>query len=197
MSEASGKRSDQDSRLLRWTITSCPEPLWLAILELDQLCMGSAAWARSLWEAERRRARTEQEPQYILYALGAGGEDGAATPGDSERVPGAGSLAAFALASVLSVDRSLEILKIAVHPRFRRLGCGRSLLQAITREAGTLDCVRLMLDVASANAAALALYKHTGFREVGRRRNYYGQGLDAVLMDRTVPESRGAFAEKE
>jgi len=40
-----------------------------------------------------------------------------------------------------------------------------------------------MLEVADTNAPALALYAATGFTEVARRRDYYGRGHDAVVME--------------
>jgi ribosomal-protein-alanine N-acetyltransferase len=41
-----------------------------------------------------------------------------------------------------------------------------------------------LLEVRADNCGALALYSGHGFREVGRRRRYYPDGSDAVLMER-------------
>ena len=33
----------------------------------------------------------------------------------------------------------------------------------------------------------MALYEHLGFKQIGRRRNYYGQGTDALVMQAELP----------
>ncbi len=45
------------------------------------------------------------------------------------------------------------------------------------------------LEVRADNAAARALYRATGWEEIGLRRGYYADGVDAVLM-RHTPELR-------
>jgi ribosomal-protein-alanine N-acetyltransferase len=42
----------------------------------------------------------------------------------------------------------------------------------------------MFLEVAEANAAARALYAAAGFAEVGRRRRYYADGGDALVLRR-------------
>ena len=41
---------------------------------------------------------------------------------------------------------------------------------------------RVFLEVAIGNAGALALYQHGGFVEVGRRRRYYADSSDALVL---------------
>jgi len=41
--------------------------------------------------------------------------------------------------------------------------------------------------VRASNAAAIRLYTRAGFEAVGVRRSYYGDGEDAVLMNRVAP----------
>ena len=43
---------------------------------------------------------------------------------------------------------------------------------------------RILLEVRDDNLAAQKLYARHGFRSMGRRRGYYGPGLDAVVMER-------------
>ncbi len=40
----------------------------------------------------------------------------------------------------------------------------------------------MFLEVATGNAAALALYRREGFTEVGRRRRYYADLSDAIVL---------------
>jgi tRNA threonylcarbamoyladenosine biosynthesis protein TsaB len=77
-----------------------------------------------------------------------------------------------------------EILTIAVHPQVRRKGLGSMMLARLSEELGSLGIAKLFLDVAEGNAPARALYLAAGFAETGRRRAYYADGDDAILMTR-------------
>ena len=76
----------------------------------------------------------------------------------------------------------LHITLLAVDPAHRRRGLGRRLLRALLAEARRRGAERATLEVASGNAAALALYASVGFREAGRRRGYYRSGDDALIQ---------------
>ena len=45
----------------------------------------------------------------------------------------------------------------------------------------------MTLEVSAENAAALGLYRSAGFAAVGRRKKFYADGSDAVLMDAILP----------
>lgn len=79
-----------------------------------------------------------------------------------------------------------ELMRIAVGLGSRREGVGSQLLQAVQDAAAARGADRLLLEVAEDNEAALALYRRAGYREVGRRRNYYRSGAAAVLMERSL-----------
>lgn len=87
---------------------------------------------------------------------------------------------AFVIGSVV-VD-TLEVASVAVAPEARRAGVGRALVGALLREARARGATEARLDVRAGNVAAIALYAAQGFVEVGRRRAYYADGEDAVLM---------------
>jgi ribosomal-protein-alanine N-acetyltransferase len=72
----------------------------------------------------------------------------------------------------------VDLMRIAVHPDHRRRGLARDLLAV-----GCSDD-RMLLEVSAANEAALALYMAAGFVEIDRRRRYYRDGSDAVVMQR-------------
>ncbi len=76
----------------------------------------------------------------------------------------------------------LHILNLAVHPQARGLGIGRRLLRRAIREARSRGAQFAWLEVRRGNVAAYCLYRRAGFTEVGLRRNYYGRGEDAVVM---------------
>ncbi len=86
-------------------------------------------------------------------------------------------------ASVWHLEGELRINNIAIHPDCRRHGLGRWLLAALLAEARDAGCSCATLEVRVSNAAARELYARAGFREVGRRANYYQrEAEDAVLM---------------
>lgn len=75
-----------------------------------------------------------------------------------------------------------ELLSLAVAPEARGRGLGRRLVEdglARVRADGVRVCY---LEVRPANAPALALYRSLGFRGIGRRRRYYRDGSDALVL---------------
>lgn len=66
-----------------------------------------------------------------------------------------------------------EILTMAVHPRHRRAGVGRLLLDAALRHFHAERVSEVFLEVDPQNTAALALYRGAGFEVVGERADYY------------------------
>jgi ribosomal-protein-alanine N-acetyltransferase len=80
-------------------------------------------------------------------------------------------LRGFAL-SRLAADEA-EILTIAVHGSHRSRGIGRALMIDTLSRLAVLHVRSLFLEVEQTNRAAIALYSHMGFREVGQRRGYY------------------------
>lgn len=80
-----------------------------------------------------------------------------------------------------------EIANLAVHPLYWRRGIGRALLQTAYQQAAALKLKRLLLEVGATNRPAQALYRSFGFVEDGRRKGYYANGDDAVLMSLKLP----------
>ncbi|HET6196746.1 MAG TPA: ribosomal protein S18-alanine N-acetyltransferase [Acetobacteraceae bacterium] len=81
----------------------------------------------------------------------------------------------------LAADEA-EVLTLAVAPSVRRQGIATALLRAAAAEMKARGAARLFLEVATGNAAALALYRREGFVEVGRRRRYYADRSDALVL---------------
>ncbi|MCI8590602.1 MAG: ribosomal protein S18-alanine N-acetyltransferase [Clostridiales bacterium] len=74
-----------------------------------------------------------------------------------------------------------EIASVAVHPCYRRQGVASLLLQYALSQEGAA----YYLEVRESNASARALYAKYGFREYGRRKNYYHKPVeDAILLSR-------------
>lgn len=85
-----------------------------------------------------------------------------------------------------SIAGEAEILTLAVSPAQRRVGIGRVLVEAAAGVAVQTGSDSLFLEVADDNVAALGLYAAAGFEPVGRRKNYYASGADAVVMRRAL-----------
>jgi ribosomal-protein-alanine N-acetyltransferase len=91
-----------------------------------------------------------------------------------------GEPAGFAMGRV-AADQA-EVLTIAVRPGARRAGVGRALMQALADHAAQRGARELFLEVAETNDAARALYAGLGASATGRRRAYYPDGADALVL---------------
>lgn len=91
-----------------------------------------------------------------------------------------GTVMGYGEISVVLDEGCLE--KIAVDQKFRRQGVAEEILRTFLR-FGQVNLAFLTLEVRASNSPAIALYEKLGFREVGRRKNYYTDlHEDAVLM---------------
>jgi len=84
-----------------------------------------------------------------------------------------------------------HINTLAVHPEWRRRNIGERLLQALLDKASALHASSATLEVRVSNLAAQRLYQKFGFVEVGRRKRYYRDGEDALLMTVTLERPAG------
>lgn len=79
-----------------------------------------------------------------------------------------------------------HILNVAVHPRSRRTGIAMRLMSEAITEAITRKSAVITLEVRRSNLAARSLYRKLEFQERRVRKNYYGSGEDAILMERQI-----------
>ena len=132
-----------------------------AVTALETVCFPADPWSGALFQAA-----LDNPAVAILLAQG---EDGA--------------LLGYAVLSTVLDEGNLD--NIAVAPEARRQGIADALLSALTA-FGREHLSRLMLEVRSSNAPAIALYEKHGFTAVGRRKNYYDAPReDAILMTLT------------
>lgn len=75
-----------------------------------------------------------------------------------------------------------EILALAVIPPARRQGRGAALLAGAEARAAAGGARTMYLEVADRNGAARALYARAGYVPAGRRRGYYRDGDDALVL---------------
>jgi [ribosomal protein S18]-alanine N-acetyltransferase len=76
-----------------------------------------------------------------------------------------------------------HILNVAVHPACRRHGVGSMLMTSVVDEAKAKHIQIVTLEVRRSNLAARSLYRKLHFEERRLRRNYYGPGEDAIVME--------------
>lgn len=76
-----------------------------------------------------------------------------------------------------------HITNIAVDSKYRRLGVGKKLLEALIVLCEKYSMMSMTLEVRVTNEPAKLLYQSYGFIETGRRPNYYQDvGEDAIIM---------------
>jgi ribosomal-protein-alanine N-acetyltransferase len=76
-----------------------------------------------------------------------------------------------------------EILNLAVGKACRRRGIATQLVRSALEHVRAAGARRTYLEVRASNAGGIAFYARMGFRECGRRRNYYRDPVeDAVLL---------------
>ena len=94
-----------------------------------------------------------------------------------------------ALQDIDSRTRTAEFGIFIADPEFRGAGRGTEATRMMLRFAfDTLSLENIMLRVYEYNEPAMAVYKHVGFQEIGRRRGaqrHQGRTWDIVLMDIT------------
>ncbi len=105
------------------------------------------------------------------------------------RREGDGHLPPSGFVMIRQLPHEAEILSVAVDPAARGRGFGDALMRAAITVLQGDRIPKLILEVDSANGAALALYRRLGFRQVGIRKAYYtaptGPGpvpSDALVM---------------
>jgi ribosomal-protein-alanine N-acetyltransferase len=86
---------------------------------------------------------------------------------------------------MMGVDEA-HLLNIAVRRDGQGQGAGRCLMAQALTIARTKQALQMLLEVRPSNTHAVAVYRHYGFSEIGRRKNYYPAANnareDALMM---------------
>ncbi|PPR14130.1 MAG: hypothetical protein CFH42_00998 [Alphaproteobacteria bacterium MarineAlpha12_Bin1] len=83
-----------------------------------------------------------------------------------------------------SVMDESEVLTLCVLPTARRNGVAKNLMLKLIKRLSPSK--RILLEVATSNDPALALYESLGFKQSGRRPAYYKKGtsrIDALILE--------------
>ena len=79
-----------------------------------------------------------------------------------------------------------ELANIAVAPTHRGQGVGKLLMEKMHDYARTFCAERMLLEVRVSNQSAIGLYEKYGYERYGLRENYYADGEDAYLMQKSL-----------
>jgi ribosomal-protein-alanine N-acetyltransferase len=90
-----------------------------------------------------------------------------------------------------------HLVNLAVDPLWRRQKLGKTLLDNVLLTLRSKGVEEVWLEVNETNIGAARLYEQTGFKFVGRRKNYYEGKKDALLMTLPLssPESSEGFGD--
>jgi ribosomal-protein-alanine N-acetyltransferase len=75
-----------------------------------------------------------------------------------------------------------DVLTVGVVPNHRGKGIARQLMVLITDWAREQGSTAMMLEVKVDNAEAIGLYESLGYSKLNTRKDYFGPGLDALVM---------------
>lgn len=140
-----------------------------ALLALERVCAGAAHWS----EPQYFEMFSSPHRNLVLVAEDAG--------------------AILGFVALFTAVPEWELGNIAVADAARRRGVGRTLIEAAQDVASAQGAEAIHLEVRESNATARALYRHVGFAESGRRRDYYhNPDEDAVLYKWCIPAARNS-----
>ena len=77
-----------------------------------------------------------------------------------------------------------QINYFSIKQKFRRKGYGSQLMFYLIEECEKLNVKKLLLEVSETNSIAETFYCKFNFLTVGRRKNYYKDGTDAILKEK-------------
>lgn len=147
-----------------------------SILALERSCLTAAHWSEEQYLALFRPGEERLERLVLI----------------NESVPTAASDEASASVDgfliACNIRGEWELENIVVARDARRRGIGRQLLEALFAAARKTDGASVFLEVRESNVAARGLYEKLGFRETGRRRDYYANpSEDAIVYHIDLP----------
>ena len=93
------------------------------------------------------------------------------------------------IAGFILTEQSAEIghiVTLDVLEPYRRRKIASLLLDATERKILSQGGKLMVLETATNNKAAIALWKKHGYRQLGTITNYYGRGLDALRMNKVL-----------
>jgi ribosomal-protein-alanine N-acetyltransferase len=93
-----------------------------------------------------------------------------------------GSIIGYAGIMVVAAGVPADLLTIAILPDFRGQGLAQEMLAELESWAKAKGATEIILEVDTKNESAIRLYKFSRYEEISTRANYYGLGVDALIM---------------
>ena len=147
-----------------------------AIIALDRATDTAPHWPLAAYSAILAPDGEFTPPRYLVVAE---------APGDpTMRTAARMAGLAVALLNLTPPRPTAELEDVIVAANFRRAGIGRALCTAAIQWAFSQGAAEMTLEVRAASLGAIALYRELGFRQVGRRADYYGNPADDALLMR-------------
>ena len=87
---------------------------------------------------------------------------------------------------VQTIIDEAQISYFSIKQKFRRKGYGSKLMTYLIKDCEKLNIKKLLLEVSETNSIAEIFYSKFQFFTVGRRKNYYKDGADAVLKEKKI-----------
>lgn len=137
--------------------------------DVDSIVALEAAAFSDPWSRGQVLAELAQPGSLVLVAVAEAGE------------------AAVGYAALRHGGGEAEVLRLAVAAEARRRGIGTALVREGLARLVHAGAGRVFLEVRADNRAAAALYEGLGFARTGRRRGYYRDGADALVLSRLIP----------
>jgi len=123
----------------------------------------------SPWSASQYKEEFSSSTRYFVVAIDAAqniiGYAGVFAPGGAEA----------------------DVLTVGVIPTHRGKGIARQLMAMITNWAKEQGSVAMMLEVKIDNFDAIGLYESLNYSKLNIRKDYFGPGLDALVMRLDLP----------
>lgn len=155
----------------------------LASIEVERATPSHAPWIRALDGLSASTARMLEldlgAPDRCCLVAVDRSSDGPTPVGAG--VPSPVGVVVGYVAAIVQLGE-LHMLDVVVAGAYRRRGIATTMLDALDVEALARGAVDATLEVAADNLAAQALYRRRGFEPEGRRRSYYRDGQDALIM---------------
>ena len=87
---------------------------------------------------------------------------------------------------VHTIIDEVQINYFSIKQKFRRKGFGSYLMNYLINQSEKSNIKKLLLEVSETNTTAEVFYSKFKFLTVGRRKNYYKDGTDAVLKEKII-----------
>ncbi|QBI52354.1 ribosomal protein S18-alanine N-acetyltransferase [Streptomonospora litoralis] len=140
-----------------------------AVMELERALFPGDAWSEDMMRSEL--AESTRHYYVACRSGGAAGEDGPV----------------MAYAGLRAVPPDGDVQTIAVDRSWWGRGVASALLTELLGAAYTRGVREVLLEVRSDNPRAKELYRRFMFTEIGVRRGYYRDGVDAIVMRCSAP----------